>query len=365
MSNHFETLEKHNYEQLVYFHDKTTGLKGITCIHNTILGPALGGTRLWNYTKEIDAVEDVMRLARGMTYKNAACGINMGGGKTVLIGDPSKVKSEGYFRALGRYVQSLNGRYITAEDVNTNTDDMNYVHMETNHVYGLKGKSGNPSPVTAWGVFCGIRACLQEAFKNADVSKYSYAVQGAGQTGYYLIKYLIEHGVKKIYFTELNKNHIDRMKKEHPNVQFVEPSKIYGLDVDVFCPCALGATLNDETIPKIKAKVVAGSANNVLKDEKKHGDMLQKAKKIYAPDFIINGGGVINVYHEIIGYNKDNVMHEVGKIYDRILEVFKIAKEKKINNQLAAIIYAERRMETMKNVHASYLPRHCCCGCKK
>ncbi|MDR3257762.1 MAG: leucine dehydrogenase [Mycoplasmataceae bacterium] len=353
----FKTMEKYGYEQLVYFHDKTTGLKGITCIHNTVLGPGLGGTRLWNYTSEEDAVTDVMRLARGMTYKNAAAGLNSGGAKTVLIGDPTKVKSEGYFRALGRFIQSLNGRYITAEDVNTTAKDMDYINMETDYVSGLEGKSGNPSPVTAWGVFRGIQASLKEAFKDDDVSKYSYAIQGAGQTGYFLINYLIKHGVKTIYFTELNPNHIARMKKEHPEVTYVEPDKIYGLDVDVFAPCALGAVLNDDTIPKIKAKVVAGSANNVLKDEVKHGDMLKKAGKIYAPDFVINGGGVINVWHELIGYNHDRAMRDVDKIYDRILEIFQIAKTKKINTQLAAIVYAEQRIQTIGEVRKTYVRR--------
>jgi leucine dehydrogenase len=313
-----------------------------------------------------------MRLARGMTYKNAAAGLNLGGAKTVLIGDPSKVKSEAYFRALGRFVQSLGGRYITAEDVNTTAKDMDYINMETNHVAGLEGKSGNPSPVTAWGVFRGIQASLKEAFGDDTVSKYSFAVQGAGQTGYYLINYLIEHGVKNIYFTELNPKHIERMNKEHPEVKYVKPADIYGLNVDVFSPCALGAVLNDETIKKIKAKVVAGSANNVLKDEKKHGDMLMKAKKVYAPDFVINGGGVINVYHELLGYNQDKAMRDVDKIYDRMLEIFNIAKQHKINNQLAAIKYAEQRITTIGEVRKSYLGTQKCkcgsgnsCGCKK
>ena len=359
MSKNFETMTKYGYEQLVYFHDKTSGLKGITCIHNTTLGPGLGGTRLWHYKTEEEAVYDVLRLARGMTYKNAAAGLNLGGAKTVLIGDPSKVKSEAYFRALGRFVESLNGRYITAEDVNTTAKDMYYINMETNHVVGLEGRSGNPSPVTAWGVFKGVQASIKEAFDSDNVSKYSYAVQGAGQTGYYLIKYLIEHGAKTIYFTELNPKHVERMKREHPEVKYVEPSKIFSMDVDVFCPCALGAVLNDETIPKIKAKVIAGSANNVLKDEVKHGNMLMKAKKVYAPDFVINGGGVINVYHEILGYDKNRAMRDVDLIYDRILEIFKIAKQHKVNTQIAAIKYAEKRILEIGEVRKTYLGRRC------
>ena len=293
------TWKKHKYEQVVYFYDRTTGLKGVTVIHNTTLGPALGGTRLWNYESEDAAVLDCLRLARGMTYKAAAAGLNLGGGKTVLIGDATKVKSEAYFRALGRYVQALNGRYITAEDVNTNTKDMSYIHMETDYVVGLEGKSGNPSPMTALGGFYGVKAALKYKFGCEDVSKYTYAVQGAGQTGYYLIKYLLEAGAKKIYFSELNPKHIERMKNEHPEVEFVDPDKIYSMDVDVFSPCALGGVLNSDTIPKIKAKVIAGT-NNVLLEEDIHGDMIKDQGILYAPDFVINAGGLINVYYELL-----------------------------------------------------------------
>ncbi|PIE99015.1 MAG: leucine dehydrogenase [Treponema sp.] len=353
----FEYLAKYGYEQLVYFYDETTGLKGITCIHDTTLGPALGGTRLWNYSNEEDAVLDVLRLARGMTYKAAAAGLNLGGGKTVLIGDPKKVKGEAYFRALGRYVQSLNGRYITAEDVNTTTKDLSYVNMETDHVVGLAGKSGNPSPVTAKGVFHGVRASLMDAFGNDDISKYSFAVQGAGQTGYFLINYLLEAGAKKIYFTEINESHIERMKKEHPEVEYVKPDDIYSRDVDVFSPCALGATLNDDTIPLIKAKVIAGSANNVLKDEDKHGDMIKNKGIVYAPDFVINGGGLINVYHEIIGYDRDAALSDVEKIYDRLLEIFGIAKSENVNNQKAAKIFADKRINALKEVRSNFIKR--------
>src|SRR5690554_5623384 len=316
---HFDYMAKHRYEQVVYFYDKTTGLKGITCIHNTTLGPALGGTRLWNYESEEDAVKDCLRLSRGMTYKAAAAGLNLGGGKTVLIGDADKVKSEAYFRALGRYVQSLNGRYITAEDVNTSTSDMEYVKMETDYVVGLKGKSGNPSPFTALGAFHGIRASLKYRFGDDDISKYTFAVQGCGQTGYYLINYLVEAKAKKIYFSEINKDHIARMQKEHPEVEFVDPEDIYSMEVDVFSPCALGAVLNSNTIPKLNAKIVAGTANNVLDEENVHGPMLKERGILYAPDFVINAGGVINVYHEMHTYNVDEVKWEISKIYDRLI----------------------------------------------
>jgi leucine dehydrogenase len=353
----FDYMEKHRYEQVVYFHDKTTGLKGITCIHNTTLGPALGGTRLWNYASEEEAVVDCLRLARGMTYKAAAAGLNLGGGKTVLIGDPDKVKSEGYFRALGRYVQSLNGRYITAEDVNTSTKDMDFVSMETDYVVGLEGKSGNPSPMTSLGAFHGIRAALQHVFGDEDISKYTFAVQGAGQTGYYLINKLVEMKAKKIYFTEINDKHINRLKKEHPEVEFVHPKDIYKVDVDVFAPCALGGSLNDETIPQIKAKIIAGTANNVLLEEDIHGNMIKDKGILYAPDFVINAGGLINVYHELKGYNIGRATRDIEKIYDRLLEIFKIAENENIHTQLAAKVFAKKRIETINNIQDNFIKR--------
>ena len=353
----FDYMEKHRYEQVVYFHDKTTGLKGITCIHNTTLGPALGGTRLWNYASEEEAVIDCLRLARGMTYKAAAAGLNLGGGKSVLIGDPDKVKSEGYFRALGRYVQSLNGRYITAEDVNTSTKDMDFVSMETDYVVGLEGKSGNPSPMTALGAFHGIRAALMHVFGDEDFTKYSFAVQGAGQTGYYLINKLVEMKAKKIYFTEINEKHIKRLKKEHPEVEFVQPEDIFKLEVDVFAPCALGGVLCDKSIPQLKAKIVAGTANNVLLEEDVHGDMLKDRKILYAPDFVINAGGLINVYHELKGYNIGRATRDIEKIYDRLLEIFKIAENENIHTQLAAKVFAKKRIETINNIQDNYIKR--------
>jgi len=351
----FDYMVKHGFEQLVYFYDKTTGLKGITCIHDTTLGPALGGTRLWNYNNEDEAALDVMRLARGMTLKSAAAGLNLGGGKTVLIGDAETCKSEAYFRALGRFVQSLNGRYITAEDVNTTTLDMEYVNMETKYVVGLEGKSGNPSPITALGAFYGIKAALKYRFNTDDISKFSYAVQGAGQTGYYIIKYLLENNAKKIYFSEINPKHIERMNREHPMVEFVDPNEIYSLDVDVFVPCALGAVLNDSTIPKLQTAIIAGTANNQLLDEIKHGKMIKDRGLLYAPDFVINAGGVINVYHEMKGYNRDNVIRDVKKIYDRLLEIFKISDEAAIDTQQAAKVFALKRIDTIGKIHTNYI----------
>ncbi|MFW5913469.1 MAG: Glu/Leu/Phe/Val family dehydrogenase [Bacillota bacterium] len=355
----FEYMEKHGYEQLVFFYDKTTGLRGITCIHDTTLGPALGGTRLWNYESEDDATLDVLRLARGMTYKAAAAGLNLGGGKTVLIGDADKVKSEAYFRALGRYVQTLQGRYITAEDVNTSTKDMDYVHMETDYCVGLEGKSGNPSPITALGAYHGIRASLMKKYGDDSIEGRSFAIQGAGQTGYYLIGYLLEAKAKKVYFTEINDHHIKKVKDEYPEVEFVEPDTIYEQDVDVFAPCALGGMLNDDTIPKIKAKIVAGTANNVLEEEDKHGQMLKDKGILYAPDFVINAGGLINVSHELSssGYVKEKAVREVERIYDRLLQVYDIAERDNEHTQRAAKIFAKERIATINNLTANYVKR--------
>lgn len=353
----FDYMQKHQFEQVVHFYDRSTGLKGITVIHNTTLGPALGGTRIWNYATEEEALIDCLRLARGMTYKSAAAGLNLGGGKTVLIGDAAQVKSEAYFRALGRYVQSLNGRYITAEDVNTSTKDMGYVAMETDHVVGLEGKSGNPSPVTAKGVFYGIKAGLYQKYGSSEIEGRTFAVQGAGQTGYFLINYLVEEGAGEIFFTELNPKHIERMRTEHPQVRFVKPEEIFSQQVDVLSPCALGGALNDQTIPQIKAPIIAGSANNVLLDEEAHSRMIMERGILYCPDFVINAGGIINVYHELIGYNKDRAMADAARIYDRVLDIFAIAQKEGISTHAAAKVFAKQRIENIKNLRDNYIPR--------
>lgn len=355
--NYFDYMEKHDYEQLVMFHDKTTGLKGITCIHNTTLGPALGGTRIWNYASEEEAIIDCLRLARGMSYKAAAAGLNLGGGKTVLIGEASKVKSEAYFRALGRFVQSLNGRYITAEDVNTTTKDMDFVHMETDFVVGLEGKSGDPSPMTALGVFHGIRASLEEVYGDATISKYSFAIQGVGHTGYYLMKYLLENQAKKVFYTDINPQRIKTIQKDFPQAEYVKPEDYFGLDVDVLSPCALGAQLNEKTIPSIKAKIVAGSANNLLADEDIHGPMIKERGILYAPDFVINAGGVINVSHELGTYVKERAVRDIERIYDRLKEIFSIAREQDIATSQAAKVYAKQRMAIIGAVRSNYIPR--------
>lgn len=348
----FDYLEEHDYEQLVFCQDKKTGLKAIICIHDTTLGPALGGTRIWNYESEEEAIIDALRLGRGMTYKNAAAGLNLGGGKTVIMGDPAKLKSEQFFRAFGRFVEGLNGRYITAEDMNTNTQDMEYIHYETDFVTGLEGKSGNPSPVTAFGVFRGILAAVNEVYGSDDLTGKVVALQGLGSVGYSVCKHLHEAGAK-LYVTDIRKESIDRAVNDF-GATAVAPDEIYSVDCDIFAPCAMGAIINDFTVEKLKCKIVAGSANNQLAEER-HGDILKDKDILYVPDFVINSGGVINVFEEIRGYNKERAMKGASNIYNACKKVFEIANRDNIPTYKAAERMAEDRIEAIGSVNSIYV----------
>lgn len=351
----FKYLEKYDYEQVVFCQDKTSGLKAIIAIHDTTLGPALGGARMWSYATEEQAIEDALRLARGMTYKNAAAGLNLGGGKTVIIGDPFKDKNEEMFRALGRFIQGLNGRYITAEDVGTSVTDMDLIHEETDYVTGISpsfGSSGNPSPVTAYGVYLGMKAAAKEAFGSDSLQDRTIAVQGLGNVAYTLCEYLYNEGAKLVV-TDINKNAVDRVVNDF-NAVAVDPGDIYSQDVDIFAPCALGAIINDETIPQLKAKVIAGSANNQLKDSS-HGDMIHEMGIVYAPDYVINAGGVINVADELYGYNRERAMKRVEAIYDSITKIFEISKRDNIPTYLAANRLAEERIERISKSRSQFL----------
>lgn len=345
----FKRLEKDNYEQLVFFQDKDSGLKAITCIHNTTLGPGLGGTRYWEYEKEEDAITDAIRLAKGMTYKNAAAGLDIGGAKTVILKDPNRPKSEAQMRAFGRFVEGLSGRYITAEDVGTTEQDMDWIYAETDYVVGTSlkpGTSGNPSPVTAHGVYCGIKAAAKEAFGTDSLRGKKILVQGAGNVGYEVIKKSIAEGAK-VYVFDINKDLIKRAV--YAGAILIDESEVYSADVDIYSPCALGATVNDETIKIMKAKVIAGSANNQLA-ENRNGDELEKRGIVYAPDFIINSGGVINVVDELYGgYNPKRAMAKVENIYDQIEKVFQIAKRDNIASYIAADRLAEERIASVRN----------------
>jgi leucine dehydrogenase len=345
-----------DHEQLVFCHSKVANLKAIIAIHNTILGPALGGTRMWPFKSEEEALIDVLRLSRGMTYKASLAGLNLGGGKAVIIGDPKKDKSESLFRAFGRFVQSLGGRYITAEDVGTGVQDMEYVFMETKHVTGVAhthGGSGDPSPFTAFGVYHGIRACVKEKMKRDDIEGLTVAIQGVGHVGYYLVKNLIEAGAKCVV-TDIDDEKIEKVVDEF-GAERVKPDEIYGVNADIFAPCALGAIINDKTIPLLKCQIVAGGANNQLAKEK-HGDILSKKGILYAPDYIINAGGLINVSIELEGYIKERALNKTAQIYDTLLKIFELKKKKKIPTYKAADLLAEERVKKMSEIHSSYLP---------
>jgi len=351
----FEYMQKYDYEQLVFCQDQNSGLKAIIAIHDTTLGPALGGTRMWTYATEEEAIVDALRLARGMTYKAAASGLNLGGGKTVMIGDPRKDKNEEMFRAFGRYIQGLNGRYITAEDVGTTVADMDLIHQETEFVTGVSpafGSSGNPSPVTAYGVYRGMKAAALEAFGSDSLSGKKIAVQGVGNVAYSLCRYLHEEGAKLVV-TDINPDNVNRAVQEF-GAQAVNVQDIYGVDCDIFSPCALGAIINDETIPQLKAKVIAGAANNQLKEER-HGDIITEMGIVYAPDYVINAGGLINVADELLGYNRERAIKKVDTIYDNILKVFEIAKRDGIPTYVAADRLAEERIESVKRSRSTFL----------
>jgi leucine dehydrogenase len=354
MEELFKRLELEDYEQVVFNYDEASGLKAIIAIHDTTLGPALGGTRVWDYDTEEEALNDVLRLAKGMTYKSAAAGLNLGGGKAVIIGDPKEIKSEELWRAYGRFVQSLNGRYITAEDVNTTVDDMHIVAEETNYVTGLPSTSGDPSPVTALGVFHGIRASADEFYGSDNLSGKVVAVQGVGHVGYHVVKHLKEAGAD-VVVTDIKQNNIDKVVEDF-GVKVVEPGKIYSVDCDIFAPCALGAVINDDTIPQLKCDIVAGAANNVLEEER-HGEELEEKGILYAPDYVINAGGVINVYDELIGYDRERALERAKNIYNNMKKVYKISKRDDIPTYKAADIVAEERIENIGKVRRNFIPR--------
>lgn len=334
-----------NHEQIVFCHDKDTGLKAIIGIHNTVLGPALGGTRMWKYANEWEALNDVLRLSRGMTYKSAISGLNLGGGKAVIIGDSKIDKSPELIKKFGEYVHSLSGRYITAEDVGTTTADMDLIRDITPYVTGIsedRGGSGNPSPVTAYGVFMGMKAAAKYQFGSENLDGKSVLVQGIGHVGETLVSYLVKEGAH-VQIADINEARLAEVSKKY-GAQIFTGSDLFSAAVDIYAPCALGATINDDTVNKIKAKVIAGAANNQLANEQIHGKILKERGIAYAPDFLINAGGIINVYGEIVGYTKDEAMRRTENIYDTTLEIFRDSELNNITTHAAAFAIAERRI---------------------
>jgi leucine dehydrogenase len=350
--NIFETMRELDHEQLVFCHEPSVGYRGLIAIHNTALGPALGGTRYWQYKTDQDAVVDALRLARGMTYKAAVAGLNLGGGKSVILMDPKVTDREAVFRAHGRFVESLKGRYITAEDVGTSPADMDYIYLETRHVVGLQGKSGDPSPVTAMGVYQGMKASAGWKFGSEDLSGRTVLVQGCGHVGYYLCKYLAQEGAKLVV-TDIAKEKVQQVVDEF-RAKPVKPEEIVGLEADVFAPCALGAVINDTTISQLKVKVVAGGANNVLA-EPRHGDALEQRGILYAPDYVINAGGLINVNSELMGWSLERAMRKAVEIHDTMLRVFELAKAEQVPTYKAADLLAERRIATAMQLKRTWV----------
>jgi leucine dehydrogenase len=347
----FDRIAEMGHEQLVLCSDPSCGYRGIIAIHSTTLGPALGGTRFWSYASDEEAITDALRLARGMTYKNAVAGLNLGGGKSVIIGDNRTQNREMLFRAHGRFVEGLGGRYITAEDVGTSTSDMEFVHMETDYVTGLAGKSGDPSPVTAHGVFRAVRASAKFHWGSDDLAGKTVAVQGAGHVGYYLARELHDAGAKLIV-TDIDAERVKRVVDDF-GARAVKPNEIYGVQADIFSPCALGGVINDDTLPQLKVEIVAGAANNQLLEER-HGDALEERGILYAPDYVANAGGVINVYGELAGWDAARALRKADDIYDTTLGVFEISRSEGIPTYEAADRLAERRLRAVASREKSW-----------
>lgn len=358
-TNSAEALQKMNpvfgqisfddHEQVVFCNDKDTGLKAIIGIHNSVLGPALGGTRMWNYANEWEALNDVLRLSRGMTYKSAITGLDLGGGKAVIIGDAKTQKTPELMRKFGAFVHSLSGRYITAEDVGMETKDMDIVNDVTPYVTGIsesRGGSGNPSPITALGVFMGMKAAAKYKFGSDNLSGKKVLVQGIGHVGETLVDYLAKEGAL-IEISDINEARLEEVSKKY-GASIFRGYDMYAADVDIYAPCALGATINDDTVHKIQAKIIAGAANNQLADENVHGPILMQRGILYAPDFLINAGGIISVNSEIAKYDHAETIRRTENIYNTTLEIFDYAVANNVTPQKAAMALAEIRIANKK-----------------
>ncbi len=352
----YAQMEEMEHEQLVMCYDKATGLKAIIAIHNTTLGPSLGGTRMWQYTTEQEAVTDVLRLSRGMTFKAAISGLNVGGGKAVIIGDAKTQKTEAFMRRFGRFVDSLGGRYITAEDVNIRTADMEYIALETEYVTGLPevmGGGGDPSPVTAYSTFLGMKAAAKKAWGSDSLEGKKILVQGVGQVGTYLVERLHKENAK-VFVSDIAAERLKYVSDTF-GAEVVLPDKMLDLDIDIYSPCAMGAILNDASIPRLKCNVIAGAANNQLAEEEKHGKMLQEKGIIYAPDFLINAGGLINVVAEFEGgYQRERAYLKAERVYDICTDILHKADMEGVTPQHAAIEMALRRIQDVGRVKLSY-----------
>ena len=337
------------HDQILFCSDNETGLKAIIAIHDTTLGPALGGTRMWTYDNEIEALNDVLRLSRGMTYKNAISNLALGGGKAVIIGDSKSMKSEALFRRFGRFVDSLAGNYITAEDVGISPSDMVWVSKETKHVVGLPGKSGDPSPVTAFGTYMGMKACSKLNYGSDSLQGRKILVQGVGHVGEYLVQYLSKEGAE-IFISDIHEDTLSRISKEFGATQ-IDLNDVYDIDMDIYAPCALGGTLNNDTISRLKCQIVAGAANNQLKTEDLHGKALLERGILYAPDFAVNAGGVINCFSEVEGLSSEWALKKAEGIYDTIFDIVKRSKNENIPSHIIAMQMAQEKIDAAHQSH--------------
>lgn len=337
----FELMREYGHEQVSFARDQDAGYMGIIAIHDTTLGPALGGTRFWTYHDEAEALVDVLRLSRAMTYKAAVAGLRLGGGKSVIIGKDGSIDREALFRAHGRHIESLGGRYITAEDVGTGPADMEFVRRETRYVTGLVAGSGDPSPVTAFGVYRGMKACAVHRFGDDNLSDKLVAVQGVGHVGYHLCRYLHEENARLVV-SDVKPEKVERAVRDF-GARAVPPEEIYDVEADIFAPCALGAVVDDDTITRLKVGIIAGGANNQLAEER-HGDLLEERGVTYAPDYVINGGGLINVSAELEGWTTEQAHEKAAEIYYTVLAVLTLAKDEGIPSYRAADRMAERRL---------------------
>lgn len=354
----FEIFSDYNHEQVVFCQDKASGLKAIIAIHSTALGPSLGGTRMWQYANDEDALIDALRLSKGMSYKAAVAGLNLGGGKAVIIGDSSKQKNELLFRTFGKFVEGLAGRYITAEDVGTSVKDMEYVRMETTYVTGISqaiGGSGDPSPVTGYGVYVGMKACANEMWGTDSLKNKKIVIQGAGKVASYLCEHLDSESAE-LYVCDINEERVKELSSK-VKLSVIKPEEVFDIDADIFSPNALGAIINDDSINKIKAPIIAGGANNQLKDEKKHGKMLMDKGILYAPDYVINAGGLINVANELEGYIRDRALAQAESIYTVLKNVFATSKRENIPTYEASNKLAEQRIEQVGGINRIYSGR--------
>jgi leucine dehydrogenase len=351
----FNQLETFGHKKVVYCSDPETRLKAIIAIHDTTLGPALGGMRMWAYRTEKDALQDVLRLSKAMTYKAAVAGLNLGGGKAVIIGDSRRDKTEALLRKFGRFIKNLNGEFITAEDVGTNPRDMEYIRMETQYVTGVPesiGGSGDPAPIAALGVFMGIKACVKELYGNDNLTGKSVIVQGIGHVGENLVKLLRDENAK-VYASDINEDRVGQIAKKY-GAEAISNNTIFDIDTDIYAPCALGATINTETIRKLKCSIIAGSANNQLEDELLHGRMLLEKGILFAPDYVINAGGLINCYSELMGFNKKRTLQLTENIYEATRNVLKLSAAENISTVDAANKIAEKRIADIKKVKSTY-----------